>query len=84
MRLHDDHHLRHEPLTEKATKMTAIASTISSTLRILPRAALIGLMLAAPALAVPSLTSQNDRVVEAPAHKNSGAGLVLLMSLRRA
>jgi hypothetical protein len=45
--------------------MNLIGNTIAKTLRILPRAALIGMMLAAPVLAVPSLAGQRDAVIEA-------------------
>lgn len=64
--------------------MNLIGKTIAKTLRILPRAALIGLMLAAPVLAVPSLAGSRDTVIEAPTPKKMGAGLVILISLQRA
>lgn len=63
--------------------MARIGNTIAKTLRILPRAALVGLLLAAPVLAAPSLAGSRDAVIEAPANKNTGAGFVLLVSLQR-
>lgn len=63
--------------------MTPIGKTIAKTLRILPRAALVGLLLAVPVLAVPSLAGPRDGIIEAPTPKKMGAGLVILVSLQR-
>jgi hypothetical protein len=41
------------------------------------------LLLAAPVLAVPSINSGGGATIEAPALQKTGAGFVLLMSLRR-
>lgn len=60
-----------------------IGKGIARTLRHLPRAVLLTLILAVPVLVVPSIAGQNAPVIEAPKIKNSGAGFVLLMSLRR-
>lgn len=57
--------------------------TIAKTLRILPRAVMVALMLAVPLLVVPSIAGQQDRVIEAPMSKKTGAGFVLLVSLQR-
>ncbi|RJG45855.1 MULTISPECIES: hypothetical protein [unclassified Mesorhizobium] len=63
--------------------MNKIAATSMNTLRLLPRAALILAMLAAPVLAVPAARGSTGTTIEAPAHKKVGAGFVLLMSLQR-
>lgn len=52
-------------------------------LRLLPRAMLITLALAAPVLALPQLRSDTGSVIEAPNPKKSGMGFVLLVSLQR-
>lgn len=52
-------------------------------LRLLPRAMLITLALAAPVLALPQLRGDADTVIEAPNLKKSGMGFVLLVSLQR-
>jgi hypothetical protein len=63
--------------------MPLISNSIAQTLRLLPRAALITLMLAAPVLAVPSFGAMRSTIIEAPAPKKVGAGFVILMSLQR-
>lgn len=63
--------------------MTRIARTGRKLLHILPRAGIILLLLAAPVLAVPSLLAGPAATIEAPALKKTGAGLFLLVSLRR-
>lgn len=63
--------------------MKPLGNNFVKTLRHLPRAALLTLMLAVPVLVVPSIAGQKDAVIEAPKSRNSGAGFVLLMSLRR-
>lgn len=64
--------------------MTFTAADIATTLRLLPRAALILLALAAPVLAVPMVRGDDGTTIEAPTvRKGSGAGFVLLVSLRR-
>lgn len=62
--------------------MTA-RTMLANTLRLLPRALLITLMLAAPVMAVPSLRAADTAVIEAPTAKKTGAGFVLLLSLQR-
>lgn len=52
-------------------------------LRILPQAALIAGMLAAPILAIPKARGSSGATIEAPAQEKVGAGLVLLLSLQR-
>ena len=59
-----------------------IAQTMNI-LRLLPRAVLIMLALAAPVLAVPSLQGDHGSTIEAPAQKKTGVGFVLLVSLQR-
>lgn len=55
-----------------------------NTLRLLPKAALITLLLAAPVLAVPAARGDIGSTIEAPALSKKGAGLVILVSLQRA
>jgi hypothetical protein len=63
--------------------MNRFRSTIKTTLRLLPRTAIMLLLLAAPVLAVPTMQSARHATIEAPAMKKTGAGLVLLISLQR-
>ena len=63
--------------------MTTVAANIMKTLRLLPRAGLILLALAAPVLAVPAMRAESHSIIEAPAMKKNGVGFVLLVSLRR-
>ncbi|WP_274629646.1 hypothetical protein [Arvimicrobium flavum] len=63
--------------------MSPTINTIAKTLSLLPRAALVALLIAAPALVAPSLAGSKDTLIEAPAHKKMGAGLVILVSLQR-
>lgn len=63
--------------------MQPISNKLSTVFRLLPRTAVMLMMLAAPVLAVPSIQSDGGTIIEAPAMKKSGAGLVLLVSLQR-
>ncbi|MER8485685.1 hypothetical protein [Mesorhizobium sp. M1322] len=63
--------------------MTRTAANALKTLRLLPRAALILTVLAAPVLAVPTMRADAGSTIEAPALKKNGFGFVLLVSLRR-
>lgn len=63
--------------------MNRIAATASKVLRLLPRAMLILMLLAAPVLAVPMMRAGTGHTIEAPAQKNTSVGLVLLISLQR-
>ncbi|AZV22928.1 MULTISPECIES: hypothetical protein [unclassified Mesorhizobium] len=63
--------------------MNRIAANALKTLRLLPRAALILAVLAAPVLAVPMMRSDAGSTIDAPALKKSGVGFVLLVSLQR-
>jgi hypothetical protein len=63
--------------------MNRINANLRTILRLLPRAAVMLVLLAAPVLAVPSLQAGNGNTIEAPAMKKTGAGLVLLVSLQR-
>jgi hypothetical protein len=53
-------------------------------LRLLPRAVLMMLLLAAPVLAVPSIRAGEGTTIEAPTLRKTGAGFVLMISLQRA
>jgi hypothetical protein len=63
--------------------MSRIAANALKTLRLLPRAALILTVLAAPVLAVPMMRADAGSTIDAPALKKSGVGFVLLVSLQR-
>ncbi|RWK43358.1 hypothetical protein [Mesorhizobium sp.] len=63
--------------------MNRIVANVLKTLRVLPRAALILTVLAAPVLAVPTMRADAGSTIEAPALKKTGVGFVLLVSLRR-
>ncbi len=59
------------------------ARNLRSAAGLLARAAAILLCLAAPVLAVPAVKAGNGTIIEAPAMKKTGIGLVLLVSLQR-
>jgi len=62
----------------------SLGANIAKSLRLLPRASLILLALAAPVLAVPAMRGDSGSTIEAPSmRKGSGAGFVLLVSLQR-
>lgn len=63
--------------------MNRIAASALKILRLLPRAALILSLLAAPVLAVPMMRTNAGSTIEAPALKKNGVGFVLLVSLQR-
>ena len=63
--------------------MTRSATQIAQVLRLLPRALLILLVLAAPVLAVPQLRGSDGATIEAPKARKGGVGFVLLVSLQR-
>ncbi|AEH89771.1 hypothetical protein [Mesorhizobium opportunistum] len=63
--------------------MNRVAANALKTLRLLPRAALILVLLAAPVLAVPMMRADTGSTIEAPALRKSGVGFVLLVSLQR-
>jgi len=63
--------------------MTSIAENTVAVLKLLPRAVLILMLLAAPVLAVPMMRTGTGSTIEAPALKKNGIGLVLLVSLQR-
>jgi hypothetical protein len=60
-----------------------ITTSALQALRLLPRAALILVLLAAPVLAVPMMRADTSATIEAPAPKKSGVGFVLLVALQR-
>lgn len=63
--------------------MTRLASAVLKTLRLLPRAALLAFLLAAPVMAMSAMRADIESTIEAPAMKKTGAGFVLLVSLQR-
>lgn len=63
--------------------MNNFSTNAIKTLRLLPRAFCILLVLAAPVLAVPSMRDHAGSTIEAPALKKNGVGFVLLVSLQR-
>jgi len=63
--------------------MNAIIDNSLTILRLLPRAALILALLAAPVLAVPMVRGDMGLTIEAPSLKKKGVGFVLLVSLQR-
>ena len=64
--------------------MLASPRFLSTLTGVLFRALLIVVALAAPVLALPSLSGDPAGVIEAPAFKKHGAGFVLMVSLQRA
>lgn len=64
--------------------MSRPTTEILKCLRLLPRAVLVMLVIAAPVLAVPSLRAAESTTIEAPTNKKTGAGFVLMVSLQRA
>lgn len=65
--------------------MKTMLANSMKTLRLLPKAALLTALIAAPLLAVPAARGDIGMVtIDAPASKKSGAGLVILVSLQRA
>jgi len=65
------------------TKMNRFADNATKILRLLPRAMLILMLLAVPVLAVPMMRADTGHRIEAPPHKNTSVGFVLLISLQR-
>ncbi|RWM19259.1 MAG: hypothetical protein E5X53_19800 [Mesorhizobium sp.] len=63
--------------------MNRIVANALKILRVVPRATLILMVLAAPVLAVPTMRAAPGSTIEAPALKKNGIGFVLLVSLRR-
>jgi hypothetical protein len=64
--------------------MKPFASTLARLIGLLPRVALMSILLAAPVLAVPLADTGSEALLEAPVQKKSGMGLVILVSLQRA
>lgn len=63
--------------------MTSPRENAPTSLRLLYRAMLVTLALAAPILAVPYLQAADDTFIVAPTSKKTGAGFVLMVSLQR-
>jgi len=64
--------------------MTRLATQTFKCLRLLPRAVVIMLVIAAPVLALPSIRTSEGTTIDAPTLKKTGAGFVLMVSLQRA
>ncbi len=64
--------------------MSQSTGTTLKSLRLVPRAVVIVLALAAPVLAVPGLRAADTTTIEAPSPKKTGIGFVLMVSLQRA
>lgn len=60
-----------------------IAPGLARGTALVARAAVLLVCLAAPVLAVPAMTVDASRTIEAPTMKKRGIGLVLLVSLQR-
>jgi hypothetical protein len=65
------------------TTMNRFATQTFKLLRLLPRAAIITLLLAAPVLAVPMARGEVGTTIDAPKMKKKGVGFVILVSLQR-
>ncbi len=64
--------------------MTSPLAQIANLVRLLPRAAVLTLLIAAPVLAMPGIRGgEASGIIEAPVNKQSGAGLILMVSLQR-
>ena len=63
--------------------MTRALKETLKCLRLLAKALLVTLVVSTPLLAVPSLRAADQTLIVAPAMKKSGAGFVLVVSLRR-
>lgn len=63
--------------------MTRFLDQSLKTLRLLPKAALLTLVLAAPVLAVPVARGDAATTIDAPSMNKNGAGFVILVSLQR-
>ena len=63
--------------------MNRTALNALNTLRLLPRAVLVLIVLSAPVLAMPMMRAAADTTIDAPAAKKHGVGFVLLVSLQR-
>ena len=63
--------------------MNRTAINALKTLRLLPRAVLVLIVLSAPGLAMPMMRADADTTIDAPATKTPGVGFVLLVSLQR-
>ena len=64
--------------------MTRPLSETLKCLRLLPRALVVMLVVAAPVLAVPAIRAADQHDDRSPAMKKTGAGFVLMVSLQRA
>ena len=58
---------------------TATTKTVSQ----ITRAALFGMLLVGPVLAMPAMSQDRSLQIEAPGPKKTGAGFVLMVSLQR-
>ncbi len=65
-------------------KMPHPTRRLLNNLRLLPRALLVSLAVAAPIMAISAVRASDSTIIEAPYKKNSGAGFILMVSLQRA
>lgn len=63
--------------------MKHLGSALDRLFSLLPRVALMSVLLAVPVLAVPMSDYHEGVLLEAPTQKNSGMGFVILVSLQR-
>lgn len=63
--------------------MTRLFKEIRSCLGLLPQALAVVLVVSAPLLTVSQLRAADATIIQAPTMKKTGAGFVLMMSLRR-
>ncbi|TWG99345.1 hypothetical protein L598_001500000680 [Mesorhizobium sp. J18] len=64
--------------------MATLKSTIAETLRLLPKALIVALLVAAPLSVVQSVRAENTNIIEGYVKKSNGSGFVLLVGLMRA
>lgn len=58
--------------------------TLTDTLRLLPRALLLASVMVLPLMAMQGVRAGDQNIIEGAYKKSSGAGFVLMVSLRRA
>lgn len=63
--------------------MTCSLKDTLTCLGLLPRALAVVLVISAPLLTVSQLRAADTSIIQAPSMKKTGAGFVLMMSLRR-
>ncbi len=63
--------------------MTSLLKETLTCLGLLPRALAVVLVISAPLLTVSQLRAADSTIIQAPSMKKTGAGFVLMISLRR-